>query len=376
MKLPMEPEREPQLKRDIYLLALCSSPHVGPVTIRRLLRAFGSAENVFKARPAELFGVDGISEKRSEWIAGFSDWDALMKNIERVETKGVKLVMHGEDGYPEALYSLGQDAPLLLYILGDVMEEDKFAVAMVGSRKSSDYGMAVTARISGELAAVGINVVSGMARGIDTAAHRAALKSGGRTYAVLGCGIDVAYPPENRPLVDKIAAGGAVITEFPPGTPPMRENFPRRNRLISGLSMGVMVVEAAPRSGSLITARFALEQGKEVFAVPGNIMEENSSGTNDLLKQGAKLVTCSDDIIEELAPVLKGFIKKAKAETPLVELTSDEKCLCDMLSGKPVHVDELARESGKPIASILATLLGLELKGTIRQMEGKRFYLA
>jgi len=366
---------ELSFERDIYLIALCSSPHVGPVTTRRLLRSFGSAEAVFSARQADLFGVAGISQKRSQWISGFRQWDALMKTVEKAETEGVRLVFHGEDEYPSALYELGEDAPILLFVKGRIVEEDRFAVAMVGSRKSSDYGEAVTTKISSGLAGVGMTVISGMARGIDTAAHRGAIKAGGRTIAVLGCGLDVAYPPENRGLMEKIAASGAVISEFPPGTRPLRENFPRRNRLISGMSLGVMVVEAASRSGSLITAKHALEQGKEVFAVPGNIMSETSAGTNDLLKQGAKLVTDAEDVLVELAPVLRGFIKSSvSARTP--EVTVDEKLFCDLLSGEPVHVDEISRQSGRKVSEVLATLLGLELKGVIRQMEGKRFYLA
>lgn len=371
----MDLEPPVELKRDINLIALCSSPYVGPVTIRRLVRAFGSPEAVFRTRPDQLSRVDGISDKRAKWIAEFRGWDALMADIERVEADGVGLVFHGDDNYPVALYDLGQDAPPLLYVKGDVRQEDRFAIAMVGSRKSSDYGLAVTGKMSADLGRSGMTVVSGMARGIDAAAHRGAMKSGGRTFAVLGSGIDVIYPPEHKGLMDKIAASGAVITEFAPGTPPFKENFPRRNRLISGLSMGVMVVEAAPRSGSLITARYALEQGKEVFAVPGDIMSRTSAGTNDLLKQGAKLVTGAADVFEELAPVLKGFIKSS-VDAPAPDLTGQEKAICDMLSGAPTHVDEIARASSESVSKVLATLLGLELKGVIKQMEGKKFYLA
>ena len=371
----MDSGGKPAPERDIHLIALCLSPHVGPVTIRRLLRAFGSAREVFRARQPDLFGVAGISQKRSEWITGFRDWDGLMKTVDRAEAEGMRLVFHGDAEYPVAIEELGEDAPLLLFVKGSIVEEDRFSVAIVGSRKSSDYGEAVTSKISARLAGVGMTVVSGMARGIDTAAHRGALKAGGRTIAVLGCGLDVVYPPENRGLMDRIASSGAVISEFAPGTQPLKENFPRRNRLISGLSQGVIVVEAAPRSGSLITAKHALEQGKEVFAVPGSIMSETSQGTNDLLKQGARLVTSAEDVIEELAPVLKGFIK-SRVGAPDPELTGQEKSLCGLLSGEPVHVDEISRQSGRQVAEVLATLLGLELKGVIRQMEGKRFYLA
>lgn len=372
----MEGNTPQVFERGIHLIALCSSPHLGPVTIRRLLSAFGSAEGVFKSSKQALSAVDGVSDKRASWIAEYRDWDALMRNVRRVEADGVSLAFHGHEGYPSALYDLGQDAPPLLYVKGRVLDDDRFAVAMVGSRKASDYGLAVTSKISTALGGMGISVVSGMARGIDTAAHRGAIKSGGRTLAVLGCGIDVVYPPESRGLMDRIASAGAVITEFSPGTRPLRENFPRRNRLISGLSMGVMVAEAALRSGSLITARFALEQGKDVFAVPGSIMSETSAGTNELLKQGARMVRGAQDVIEELAPVLKGFINKSAPAQNAVELDEEEKGLCGFLKGDPMHVDELARASGRPVSEVLAMLLGLELKGVIKQMEGKKFFLA
>lgn len=367
---------EPPLKKDIYLIALCSSPYLGPVTIKRLLRAFGSAEEVFRASARDLSAIEGVSEKRAAWIAGFKEWDELMKSTERSEDAGVRLVFQGDESYPEPLLELGQYAPMLLFVKGSLISEDRFAVAMVGSRKSSDYGEAVTGKMSSRLAGVGLTIVSGMARGIDTAAHRGAMKAGGRTIAVLGCGIDQTYPPENRGLMEKIASEGAVITEFPPGVPPLRENFPRRNRLISGLSVGVVVVEAAKRSGSLITARHALDQGKEVFAVPGSIMSETSEGTNELLKQGAKLVTSVEDVLEELAPLLKGFIKRATQKGPTPDLSECERALCELLSGEPVHVDDISRRSGLQVAEVLATLLGLELNGVVRQMEGKRFYLA
>ncbi|HYQ48557.1 MAG TPA: DNA-processing protein DprA, partial [Thermodesulfovibrionales bacterium] len=259
-------------------------------------------------------------------------------------------------------------------VKGSYRADDRFGIAVVGSRTYSTYGQTVTQKISGELAAAGITVVSGMARGIDTFAHRSALASGGRTIAVLGSGIDVCYPSENRGLMDKIAVSGCVMSEFPPGTPPNRENFPRRNRLISGLSLGVLVVEAAEDSGSLITASIALEQNREVFAVPGNITAKNSAGTNRLIRQGAKMVTQGRDIIEELAPVLRGFIRDEKKRN--VELSSGEQEVCTCLSGEPKHIDTLAREIGLPVHRILDILLSLELKGVIRQSDGKRFYLA
>jgi len=246
-------------------------------------------------------------------------------------------------------------------------------VAVVGSRKPTPYGAAVAHGMAKELSAIGLTVVSGLARGIDTAAHTGALISG-RTIAVMGSGLDVPYPPENKGLMERISADGFVMTEFPPGTKPLKENFPRRNRLISGLSMGVLIVEAGADSGALITARHARAQGKEVFSVPGNISSPASTGTNELIRGGAKVVVSAKDILKELAPVLKGFIKSEKKAK--IEITEEEKALCDILSGEPVHVDEILRAAGMPPQKALPVLLGLELKGVIRQMEGKRFYLA
>ena len=212
-----------------------------------------------------------------------------------------------------------------------------------------------------------------MARGIDTIAHVSSLTSGGRTIAVLGSGIDRAYPPENRGLMERIADSGYVVTEFPCGTKPNKENFPWRNRLISGLSLGVVVVEAAAESGALITARSALAQNREVFAVPGNIISANSAGTNELIKKGAKLVRSVDDIIEELAPMLKGYVRTR--QTAVIEMTEDEKRLCDILTGEPMHIDLVSRELSLSPAQALAILLNLELKGIVKQADGKRFYL-
>jgi DNA processing protein len=221
---------------------------------------------------------------------------------------------------------------------------------------------------------MGFTVVSGMARGIDSLSHNGALKTGGRTIAVLGSGIDIPYPPENKGLMEKIAASGFVVSEFPPGTPPDKENFPRRNRLISGLSLGVLVIEATADSGSLITARYAIEQGREVFSVPGNVTSPASEGTNDLIKKGAVLTRNAEDIVAELAPVLKGFIKvKDKVK---IEVTDEEKQLCNLLSGDPKQIDLISRESGLPTSRVLGLLLGLELKGAVKQLTGKRFYLA
>jgi DNA processing protein len=220
---------------------------------------------------------------------------------------------------------------------------------------------------------MGFTIVSGMARGIDSISHKGALRAGGRTFAVLGSGLDIPYPSENRGLMDKIEDCGCVISEFPPGTPPDKENFPRRNRIISGLSLGILVIEATSDSGSLITAGYALEQGREVFAVPGNVTSPASEGTNELIKRGAILTRKAADVMEELAPVLKGFMRSR--EKLKIEVTDEEKNLCNFLSGEPKHIDSISRECGLSTSKVLELLLGLELKGAIRQTAGNRFLL-
>jgi DNA processing protein len=358
-------------RSDMQLIALCSIPALGPVTVRRLLSAFGTPEAVFRAGPRELASVDGIDSKRAEAIRGFSG-ESLERDIERLGNEGIRVVTVHSEQYPEALKEV-PTAPLILYMKGEFIKDDRFAIAVVGTRTPSPYGVSVTERMASELASMGFTVVSGLARGIDTAAHRGGLRAGGRGIAVLGSGIDVPYPPENRGLMERLAGSGCVLSEFPPGTKPYKGNFPMRNRIISGLSLGVLIVEAAKDSGALITARHALEQGKEVFSIPGNINSTVSSGTNELIRQGARIVVRAADIVEELAPVLKGFIKSM--EKKKVEISSEEKVICDIMTGEPKHVDLLSRESGMPASKTLAVLLGLELKGVVRQTEGKMFNL-
>jgi DNA processing protein len=346
---------------------------IGPVGARKLLTVFGTPERIFEAGFTDLVAVEGVGIQRARNIKAFSSWKEVEAKIRVMGKKGIKAILMGEPSYPELLKEIG-DAPIILYARGDIHPQDRFAIGIVGSRKLTHYGASVAEDISGNLARMGFTVVSGMARGIDSASHWAALKAGGRTVAVLGSGPDVPYPPENKTLMDKIADSGGVISEFPPGAPPDKENFPRRNRLISGLSLGVLVIEAAADSGALITARYALEQGREVFAVPGNVTSSNSGGTNELIKKGAVLTRKAEDIVEELAPVLKGFIR-AKDKVK-VEITGEEKGICSLLSGEPKQIDTISRESGLPVSKALGILLGLELKGAVKQITGKRFYLA
>lgn len=359
-----------------YLLALNSLSEVGPVTAGRLLAALGTPENIFRMSAAELGQVEKVSARKAGEIAGFSNWAAVEREIEKAEKNNIKLVPYGDDLYPEGLRHINS-SPLVLYIKGDLSETDKYAVAVVGSRKVTDYGRQVSDRLSRELSAAGLTIVSGMAMGVDTVSHRGALKAKGRTLAVLGSGIDVPYPASNRELMDSIAASGAVISEFPFGTAPLRENFPRRNRIISALSLGVIVVEGMPGSGSLITVKYALEQGKEVFAVPGHVYSRNSMGPNGLIKKGAKLVESAEDVIEELSLQIKGIIReeKGRQEKPLPGMSGEESLICGCLNNEPKHIDDILRGLDLTTGRALSALMALELRGIVRQAEGKMFSL-
>ncbi|HAK88932.1 MAG: DNA protecting protein DprA [Nitrospirae bacterium GWB2_47_37] len=367
-----------------YWLALSLIDDVGPVTARRLLSAFRSPKKILEAKIAELRGVENISEAKAKKIAGFDSWDAVEKAIVTAKEYGIRIIKYTDGEYPENLRQI-EDSPVLLYCKGRLEKEDRYAIAIVGSRNMTPYGQKIAESIASGLASYGLTIVSGMARGIDTCSHKGALKAKGRSIAVLGNGLDNPYPPENAALFDELSNNGCVISEFPPGTPPNRENFPQRNRLISGLSLGVLVVEATVKSGSLITAGHALEQGKEIFAVPGSITSGNSEGTNALIKKGAKLVQKADDILEELAPQIKGLLKGSHRDVSEknllvnisgLEITGEEKAICNILGSEPRHVDEIARETRIPSAKLLGLLLTLELKGIIKQAEGKRFHMA
>ncbi len=356
----------------VFWIALSSIKDIGPVRMRRLLDAFGSPEAVFRGTLKQIVAVDGIGEHTARALKSFRDWKGMEGIIRRCDSSGIRIIRYDDPLYPPFLKELN-DSPLLFYAMGDIKEEDRFSIAVVGPRRPTEYGMRVTDIIAGELGRAGLTVVSGMARGIDTVAHKAALRSGGRSIAVLGSGLDVPYPPENASLMGRISDSGAVISEYPLGTRPEKENFPRRNRLISGLSLGVLVVEAPADSGALITARYALEQGREVFAVPGMVTSTASRGTNSLIKQGARLVERASDILEELAPQLKGFLKEDRRIN--VALSAEEELVAGRLSPEPRHIDELIRECGMPTQRMLAVLTSLELKGLVRQAGGKRFFL-
>lgn len=361
------------------LMALSLIKDIGPVTAKKLLSAFRSPQSIFEAGFDELRKIDDISDAKAKRIKGFNSWEKVAGEIESAEKLGIRIIKYTDREYPEPLRQI-EDSPVLLYANGSLIEEDRYSIAIVGSRNMTEYGRKAAGNIAYELASCGLTVVSGMARGIDTAAHKGALKADGRSIAVLGCGLDKPYPPENMPLFGQLSRSGCVISEFPVGTPPLKENFPRRNRLISGLSLGVLVVEAATGSGSLITANCALEQGKDVFAVPGSISYRNSEGTNSLIKKGAKLVQKTEDILEELAPVLKnllgfkGITGAASApKTDKLEINDEEKAICNILGSGARHIDEISRELKITPAKLSGLLLNLEIKGIIRQSEGKNF---
>lgn len=359
-----------------YWIALNFVPDIGPVLAGRLLSAFGSPENIFRTPASELRQVEDIGQTRAAKIASFNQWDRVEKEIELAEKNNVRMIARDSSEYPGLLRQV-HGAPILLYIKGDLNGLDSFAVAMVGSRTSTTYGMYVAEKMSFKLAASGLTVVSGMARGIDSASHSGALKAKGRTVAVLGSGLDMPYPPENKILMEAIADSGAVVSEFPFGTKPEKENFPKRNRIISGMSLGVIVIEAALDSGSLITVAYALEQGREVFAVPGNITSANSKGTNDLIKRGARLVENAEEVLLELGLQIKGIMSQEKADDRKImdAMTDDEKLILNHLSSEPKHIDTITRAAKMPASRALSVLLGLELKGAARQTQGKHFSL-
>jgi DNA processing protein len=359
-----------------YWIALNLVPDIGPVLSGNLLSTLGSPEDIFRASFKELKNVNGIGESRAGKIAGFDRWDRVRKEIDTAQENNIRIIACNDPAYPEGLKRI-HGTPPVIYVRGNLADMDKYAVGMVGSRNATAYGTQAAEKISRKLAASGLTIVSGMARGIDTVSHRGALDAGGRTIAVLGSGLDVPYPFSNRELMENIEYSGAVISEFPLGTQPIKENFPRRNRIISALSLGVIVVEATLDSGSLITVRYALEHGKEVFAVPGSINSVNSRGTNDLIKKGASLIESADEVIDELRPQINGILREEKVntESQMDSMSEDEKKIYGSLSNGPKHIDSIIREINLTTGSALSTLLNLELKGIVRQAEGKHFTL-
>ena len=363
--------------RDILIISRI--PGVGPNRLRALLTMFGDASSVASAPPRLLRRIEGIEEKTAASIAAFfrsaaADNAARFADDQRVrsERAGAKAVTLWDPSYPPLLKNI-YDPPPLLFVRGTLREEDSRSVAVVGTRKPSPYGLRMAEHFASALAGFGIPVVSGLARGIDSVAHAAAVRSGTRTIAVIGSGIDIMYPRENRGLAERVSCCGAVLSELPFGSKPDAANFPRRNRIVSGMSLATLVIETAPGGGAMITAAMALEQGREVFAVPSSVSAGGGSGTNLLIKEGkAKLTECVGDILEELSPKLPHL--RAVVPPPIREdLTLFERTLLDAFGDDPLHVDVLAARSRMTVPDALVHLLSLEFKGAVRQMPGKRF---
>jgi DNA processing protein len=358
-------------------LALERTPRVGPLTMARLYEAFGSPRKAMQAGSREITLRAGLREKLAETIAGFRPPEnEIKKDIEILEKLGVRVITRWDPDYPSNLKEI-YDPPALLFVRGQITPEDDRAVALVGSRNPTRYGLEMTEQLTKGLVRAEVTPVSGLARGIDTACHSTALKEGGRTIGVLGCGIDVLYPRENKALIEEMTGSGAVISEFRPGVPPLATNFYRRNRIVSGLVKGVVVVQATRNSGSLITAGHALEQNRDVFAVPGSVMDSRSWGPHSLLKQGAGVVESADDVLASLfeppqstrrQPTL--FEARENRDQVLSDVAEQ---VLEFLDPDPVPIDLLCESLKIEVGKLSGTLLELELKGLVRQYPGKMF---
>jgi DNA processing protein len=356
------------------LLRLSSVPRIGPQKIRALVAHFKSPDDVFHASARELIAVHGIDKKLASNILHHTIGEKFADDqLKRLNKLGGRILTLWDKEYPDLLRKI-YDPPALLFILGKFKDVDARALAIVGTRHPTPYGQTVAESLTRDLAQHGITLVSGLARGVDTIVHTAALKYKNRTIAVIGSGIDVPYPPENKKLMDHIAEEGAVVSEFPMGTKPDAPNFPRRNRIISGLSLGTIVVESAEEGGALITATTALDQDREVFAVPGNITEKRSSGPNKLIREGrAKLITNVQDIFDELASQLHLTFDQNGRKEQYTGLTPAEQSLFQLLADEPMHIDLLSEKTDMSTSDALVTLLSLEFKGIVRQLPGKLF---
>ncbi len=353
---------------ELAWISLNLVPGIGPMRAHRLAAAFGSPAAACAASVPELIRVHGIWEVLAQRLAR-DDWrDRAQQELERCRRLHCRVLTLDHPEYPALLRAI-ECPPPVLYLRGTLAAGDERALAVVGCRRPTSYGVQAAQRLAGDLALAGYTVVSGLARGIDTAAHEAALEAGGRTLAVLAHGLDRVYPAENRGLVARLTASGAVVSEFPLGMTPLKENFPRRNRVISGLARGVLVVEAGETSGALITARWALDQGREVFAVPGPIQSPQSHGTHALIQEGAKLTTSLPDLLAELTGAERPAQARPGPEPP--PLTPQEERIRAVLTEVPdCPVDRLAADCGLPMDRLLTELVGMELRGWVRAAPG------
>jgi len=356
------------------LLRLSQVPGVGNARLRALISHFKSPQAVFNASARELIAVPGIEEKTARNILHFRDGSRYADDeLRRLRQCDGRIVTLWDHEYPENLRRI-YDPPTHLYVLGSLKDIDKYSIAVVGTRNPTAYGKMVAERFSAELSALGLTVVSGLARGIDTVAHAAALDR--RTVAVIGSGLDVIYPPENKNLAEQITRNGAVVSEFEMGAQPDAEHFPRRNRIISGLTLGTLVVETNVDGGAMLTARWALDQNREVFAIPGPVTDKRNIGSNTLIKRGeAELVRGTEDILEQLSSKLRPLLRERDAYETKTEpqLTLFEKKIHDVLEEEPMHIDAIASRAAISVSDSLVQLLSLEFKGLVRQLPGKMF---
>jgi len=354
-----------------YWVGFSLIPGIGRVRFSQLENYFGSLENAWKAAPVDLKHA-GLDSSSINAITSRRARISLETEMEKLDRYGVKVLTWHDGDYPSRLKEI-YDYPPVLYVRGSLLPEDEWYLAVVGTRRATVYGKQVTEEIVVDLAQSKITVVSGLAKGVDSIAHRSALDAGGRSIAVFACGLDIVYPAENSNLARRIIQQGALISEYPIGTRPRADNFPRRNRIMSGLSLGVLVIEADENSGAMITARLALEQNREVFAIPGSILSPVSRGTNHLIQEGAKLVRNYTDILEELNLTAVARQMELREVIPASETESS---LLKQLSAEPVHIDEVCRSSGLPTSTVSSTLAMMELKGLVKQVGMMNYVLA
>ena len=354
-----------------YWVGFSLIPGIGRVKLTQLENYFGDLEDAWKAAPADLKHA-GLDSNSIHAITSWQPKISLEAEMEKLDRYGVKVFTWHDPDYPSRLKEI-YDYPPMLYVRGSLLPEDEWCLAVVGTRRASVYGRQITEEIVADLARSKITIVSGLAKGIDSIAHRSALDAGGRSIAVFACGLDIVYPAENANLARSIIQQGALISECPLGTRPKAENFPRRNRIMSGMSLGVLITEAGETSGALITTNLALEQNREVFAVPGSILSPTSRGTNHLIQEGAKLVRDYTDILEELNLTAVAHQIEIKEVIPA---SDTESLLLKQLSAEPTHIDEVCRSSGLPISTVSSTLAMMELKGLVKQMGAMHYVLA
>jgi len=356
------------------LLVLSMVQGIGAARLRALVNHFGDPESVLEASERELTSAEGIDRGLAKKIRAERNFEKEVQvQLSRLNKSEARIITFWDREFPENLKKI-YDPPVILFVRGEISSADKYSLAIVGTRNPTTYGKHIAEKFAAELSEKGITIVSGLARGIDTTAHATTVRSGGRTIAVLGSGVDVIYPSENRRLSEQILLNGAIISEYYMGAKPDAVNFPRRNRIISGISLGTIIVETDVNGGAMITASTALDQNREVFAVPGNVTEKNSHGTHKLIKEGrAKLVEKIDDIVEELHYKLKPILKDQLKTQAKVQLSIFEQKLFDALGDEPIHIDVLAEKCAMAISDLLVQLLSLELKGVVKQMPGKYF---